>query len=1150
MLGTASVAPKENVYHLLKPLMLIRRDEKMSLRIRHGLLISLVVVSLIVILFNTSYAQTVNYVYDELNRLIRVEYEDGTGVKYIYDKAGNRLQAETEITPPITTAYPAGGNYDTAQTVSLTCNDGSGSGCDKIYYTTDGTTPTPSSSVYSSPINISITSTLKFFATDLAANSEAVKSETYLIGPESISSPSNPNGPVNGNVGTSYTYSTGGAESNHAHSLEYLFDWGDGTDSGWLPVGQTSASHSWSLQGNYLIKAQARCSIHPSVVSNWSGTTSVSILPPGNDLYTKSLLHMNGVDGSTTFTDNATGGTHTWTAYGNAQIDTAQSKFGGSSGLFDGTGDYIDTSDSPDWAFGSEAFTIDFWAKRTRSGVNEWIFGQGGPSLEQYWGMQWYTNNYVYCNFRKASDGGMVQLQSTITISDTNWHHYAYVRDGNTQRLFIDGVARGTANVTGQFQVDNAYKFAIARLGQYNGFYFAGWVDEFRISKGIARWTASFTPPSEEYGSINDTIPPTTTASPTGGTYYSAQSVTLSCNDGSGSGCDKIYYTTDGSSPTNSSPVYSSPINILVTTTLKFFARDLAGNSETVKTQVYTIDTTPPTGKITINSGAASTNSVNVTLTLTCDDAQGCSQMQFSNDNVTYSTAEAYATSKAWTLGSGDGTKTVYVKFKDTPGNWSLAYSNTILLDATSPTTSAWPIGGTYNSSQTVTLTCNDGTGSGCDKIYYTTDGTTPTTSSSVYSSPINISVTTTLKFFARDPAGNSEAVKTETYTIDTTPPTGTITINLGAASTNNINVTLTLSCSDANGCSQMQFSNDSITYSTPEAYSTTKAWALSLGDGTKTVYVKFKDTLGNWSVAYSNTILLDTTAPATIASPPGGTYNTAQTVTLTCSDGLGAGCDKIYYTTDGTTPTTSSLVYSSPINISATATLKFFAKDLSGNSEAVKSETYTILTNMVIVELRDSTGNPLSGGVVQYYSGGWQVFGTTDASGRVSKELQPGNYTFSMSYAFARQEKSQNTATNPTVVFQTVRATVQLKDSTGAFMDTGTVQYYSGGWRDIGATSGGQVSKELLPGSYTFSMNYAFARQEKSQNITTNSTVVFQTGQIHSDSGTCTQYYSGGWRAFTQDMELLPITYTFRFNDTTPDTPYTIISSTVNHIH
>jgi YD repeat-containing protein len=291
-----------------------------------------------------------------------------------------------------------------------------------------------------------------------------------------------------------------------------------------------------------------------------------------------------------------------------------------------------------------------------------------------------------------------------------------------------------------------------------------------------------------------------------------------------------------------------------------------------------------------------------------------------------------------------------------------------------------------------------------------------------------------------------------------------------------------------------------------------------------------------------------DVIPPTTTASPLGGTYNTPQSITLTCSDGTGSGCDKIYYTTDGTTPTTSSPVYASPINISVTTTLKFFARDLVSNSEAVKIETYTISTGTtkVTVQLKDSTGGLLSGGVVQYYSGGWQAFGTTDASGQVSKELQPGTYTFSMNYAFARQEKSQNIASNPTVVFQTIRATVELRDSTGTFMDTGNVQYYSGGWRDIGSTSGGQVTKELLPGSYTFSMNYAFARQEKAQNIASNPTVVFQTISatvqlknstgILMDTGTV-QYYSGGWRDIGStsggqvSKELLPGSYTFSMN-------------------
>ena len=97
----------------------------------------------------------------------------------------------------------------------------------------------------------------------------------------------------------------------------------------------------------------------------------------------------------------------------------------------------------------------------------------------------------------------------------------------------------------------------------------------------------------------------------------------------------------------------------------------------------------------------------------------------------------------------------------------------------------------------------------------------------------------------------------------DTTPPSGSVSIDGDAAYTTTTAVTLTLSATDDSGTvSQMQCSNDGTTYSTPEAYATTKSWMLTSGDGLKSVSVKFSDPSGNWSSPVSDAITLDTLAP------------------------------------------------------------------------------------------------------------------------------------------------------------------------------------------------------------------------------------------------------------------------------------------------
>ncbi|MBW1808462.1 MAG: chitobiase/beta-hexosaminidase C-terminal domain-containing protein [Deltaproteobacteria bacterium] len=140
-----------------------------------------------------------------------------------------------------------------------------------------------------------------------------------------------------------------------------------------------------------------------------------------------------------------------------------------------------------------------------------------------------------------------------------------------------------------------------------------------------------------------DTTAPVTGADPAGGNFATAVSVSLNCSDGNGSGCLATFYTTDGSTPDQSSSVYSSAISISADTVLKFLSVDNAGNEESVRTESYTIGGT---------------------------------------------------------------------------------------VDTTAPVTTAAPVGGSYTAAQNVSLTCNDGAGSGCAATYYTTDGSDPTSAS------------------------------------------------------------------------------------------------------------------------------------------------------------------------------------------------------------------------------------------------------------------------------------------------------------------------------------------------------------------------------------------------------------------------------------
>ena len=199
------------------------------------------------------------------------------------------------------------------------------------------------------------------------------------------------------------------------------------------------------------------------------------------------LLHMNGADASTTFTDVKG---HTFTPAGNAQIDTAQSKFGGASGLFDGTGDYIGTPSSADFAYGTGDFTWEFWARMAAIVTNQYFMDHGvGDSGT----VSYYTGSLRYYN--PGTGTGSALYTTTIPLSTNTWYHIAASRSAGTTRLFVDGLLKASGADSYNY---GSQPLTFADRGGGGGFGLNGWLDDIRITKGVARYTANFIPPPEQ----------------------------------------------------------------------------------------------------------------------------------------------------------------------------------------------------------------------------------------------------------------------------------------------------------------------------------------------------------------------------------------------------------------------------------------------------------------------------------------------------------------------------------------------------------------------------------------------------------------------------------------------------------------------------
>ena len=239
--------------------------------------------------------------------------------------------------------------------------------------------------------------------------------------------------------------------------------------------------------------------------ARYTTTFTPSTTPFVNDDNTIFLLHADGTDASTFFDDdNGVRASRALIAQGNAQVDTAQSKFGGSALLCDGTGDYLLSPQGPQWDFGTSSFTIEYFIRfnaintlyvpiglRASGAINngEWWCEITAAENKMYWGFKNFAGTTYYVNLALAG----------TAFATGQWYHIALVNNAGTAQMYVNGTATGaTSALSGSFGISTTDLWVGAGAGAYS---LNGWMDEIRISN-TARYTTTFTPTTTPF--VND----------------------------------------------------------------------------------------------------------------------------------------------------------------------------------------------------------------------------------------------------------------------------------------------------------------------------------------------------------------------------------------------------------------------------------------------------------------------------------------------------------------------------------------------------------------------------------------------------------------------------------------------------------------------
>ncbi len=874
--------------------------------------------------------------------------------------AGTSPSTSFTVTPdgtsPLTTASCIPSNCAAASgsqvSVTLTSTD-TGSGVAAIYYTTNGTAPTTSSPSVSSgtAVNVPAGQTIQFFGVDRVGNQESIKSKATTVsaggsGPIVLQQQKTGSASSSPSLTVPLTASTSGdtlvaTVAIAAGSTGPLASVTDSSGGSWTkgPIGFLSGANT-RVEMWYRVAAPSVTSATASFasgttkslamsVSEWSGVASASALDvQGNSSGSSATTATSPALTTTNATDVVIGalnytGSATSTAGGTgfaplSNFDVSSTHGRASYNVTTTAGSYqASWSLSAASSYGAAALALKA--------------GSTGPTDTTP------PTTSITCNSSACSSSAYsATVQVALSATDSGGSGLKttyYTTDGSDPTSSASRTA-----------YSSPFTLNTTTTVKYSS------VDNANNVENVKSQTITIN---------TDTTPPTTSitcnSSACSSSAYSATvQVALSATDSGGSGLKTTYYTTDGSDPTSSASrtAYSSPFTLNTTTTVKYSSVDNANNVENVNTQQINVDTTAPTTTATCNgtlcSGTYASNALTVQVLLRADDGAG------SGVAATYYSTDGGATYVPYLGGISLVSDTVLEFYSvDNAGHNESTNTLMVTFDSTPPTTTigcnATGCGSTtYTGPVSVSLSADDGAGSGVSATSYTTDGTDPTSSASrkAYSgSPFTLNATANVRFYSTDNAGNAESVNSQQITIDATAPTTTATCNgfpcSGTYLANGL-VQVALTADDQNAT--IHYTTDG---STPTTSSPAYAFPIDVA-ATETIKYFAIDTSNNSENVNTLVVMIDGSAPTTTitcnaATCSSSAYTSAVTVALSATDTGGSGVDKTYYTTDGSPPTTSSTTYTSPFSVSSTTTVRFFSTDKAGNAESPGSQTITI---------------------------------------------------------------------------------------------------------------------------------------------------------------------------------------------------------------